>query len=312
MHSFFILSGFLITASYERSSSLYSFLKKRVARIYPAFLAMSCFVALVVVPLGGGVLKGSDVSRKVIFVLLDALRLKDLHATGVFAHSAVPGALNASLWTVSYEFLCYLGIALLGVTTLLRRRAVLVCLFVASLACGWLVLRLQIVASKTWVSVLLGYPQAWASLLPMYLAGAVAYRLRHRIKITWPGVLVSSMFLVISVRIPSTYLVLFPFAGTYLLLAFSFSERLARFTKVSWGDISYGTYLYAFPVQQLTYQYCGPRVTPARITLISLPITFILAWLSWFFVEHPTLRLLRRSEQVSSTPVVLKPSRLKA
>jgi peptidoglycan/LPS O-acetylase OafA/YrhL len=38
--AFFILSGFLITASYSRSASAFSFLKKRIARIYPAFLVM--------------------------------------------------------------------------------------------------------------------------------------------------------------------------------------------------------------------------------------------------------------------------------
>jgi peptidoglycan/LPS O-acetylase OafA/YrhL len=57
--AFFILSGFLITASYERSNSLLFFLKKRIVRIYPGFLVVSVVAAVCFVPLGGGRLEGS-------------------------------------------------------------------------------------------------------------------------------------------------------------------------------------------------------------------------------------------------------------
>ena len=62
--AFFILSGFLITASYQRSSSALSFLEKRVARIYPGFLVVTLAAAIFFVPLGGGRLEGHGLFEK--------------------------------------------------------------------------------------------------------------------------------------------------------------------------------------------------------------------------------------------------------
>ncbi len=112
--AFFILSGFLITASYTRSASTFSFLKKRIARIYPGFLVTTAVMALFFAPLGGGQVDGHGLLGKLAHVVSSIVRLKGITATGVFAANPLPNLLNASLWTVSYEFLCYIGVLVLG------------------------------------------------------------------------------------------------------------------------------------------------------------------------------------------------------
>jgi peptidoglycan/LPS O-acetylase OafA/YrhL len=59
------------------------------------------------------------------------------------------------------------------------------------------------------------------------------------------------------------------------------------------GDLSYGTYIYAFPVQQLLIHY-DTGISPGRLIAYSIPITYACAYLSWHLVERPALRLRRR------------------
>ena len=59
------------------------------------------------------------------------------------------------------------------------------------------------------------------------------------------------------------------------------------------GDISYGTYIYAFPVQQTIIHY-DTGIDPVTLTAYTVPITYACAFLSWRLVERPALRLRRR------------------
>jgi peptidoglycan/LPS O-acetylase OafA/YrhL len=55
------------------------------------------------------------------------------------------------------------------------------------------------------------------------------------------------------------------------------------------GDFSYGTYIYAFPIQQLITMFFGGRMNPYLNMIISIPLIILLAFLSWNFVEKPCL-----------------------
>src|SRR5271165_6832576 len=72
---FFIISGFLIAASYERSSSAVSYLSKRVARIYPAFIVLALVTLVVFNPLAHGHVAGATFKDKFANVVGNTLRL---------------------------------------------------------------------------------------------------------------------------------------------------------------------------------------------------------------------------------------------
>jgi peptidoglycan/LPS O-acetylase OafA/YrhL len=55
------------------------------------------------------------------------------------------------------------------------------------------------------------------------------------------------------------------------------------------GDISYGVYIYAFPVQQTLVHYL--KLNSLELMLTSLPISFLLGYISWHWIEKPSLRL---------------------
>ena len=302
--AFFILSGFLITASYERSSSLLSFLKKRIARIYPGFLVVSVVAAVCFVPLGGGRLEGHGLLGKTGLLVTSIVRLKDVKSSGAFADNPFPYVVNASLWTISYEFLCYLGVAVLGLAMVLRRRRVVAGLFGASILASVLFVHFQWQSSHSLLPVLFGYPQAWARLAPMYLAGVVCYLYRDSIRLNRWGAILSICAMAIACVIPLGYTLLFPVFGTYLLLYLAFWDRLSLHRVMRFGDLSYGTYLYAFPIQQLLVRYLQLRNSPMRLFAAAAPLVLVVAAVSWFFVERPALRWGRRHRPLQDTASV--------
>ena len=85
-------------------------------------------------------------------------------------------------------------------------------------------------------------------------------------------------------------ILLFPFPLGYVLFYVAFS----RFRIPAWKgvDLSYGTYVYAFVVQQFL-AWCGVR-NISLMLILATAITIPLAICSWFLVERPSLRLKRR------------------
>ncbi|SDQ39526.1 hypothetical protein SAMN05216597_0033 [Pseudomonas cannabina] len=67
-------------------------------------------------------------------------------------------------------------------------------------------------------------------------------------------------------------------------------------------DISYGMYLYAFPVQQLMINLSGLSFYASM--LASVAVVIVLATLSWHWVEKPALNYMHRRtrSRLSTTP----------
>ena len=199
---FFVISGFLITASYERSKSILDYLKKRAARIYPGFLFAMAIDMLLVLPLGGGHLAGSSSPARVLNAVTQTLRLQEPRYAGAFPANPYPGVVNGSTWSIQYEFWCYLGVVLLGVTAALRSRSILLLLFLLSIASStlWSIENWHL--SGGILGRIFGYPPFWARLLPMYLAGVVFYRFRSHLSIKLHWILMASALLAAGALVP--------------------------------------------------------------------------------------------------------------
>ena len=297
--SFFIMSGFLIAASAHRSPSVLEFLRKRFQRIYPAFVVSALISAALLVPLAGARFSGGSALRVMAGFVFQTARLTEFHYSGAFAGNPYPGVINGSIWSIPYEFWCYVGIALLLLTRLLRHRVALAVLFVAS----WVVSLASQLGHWNYggklLGAALGSPQFWARLLPLYLAGVLFYEFRQHIPLSARLALGAVAALVAGCWFSFGWTLLFPLAGAYLLLWFAFTPavRLHRFGR--FGDFSYGTYLYAFPIEQLLVQAFGHPVQPALLFACATPLTLLTAVASWYGVERHFLRPVRRKQ----TPV---------
>ena len=293
---FFIMSGFLICASAQRSSSVFGFLKKRITRIYPGFTVAALLTALFVMPLAGASFVYPALLPRVGNFLLQTVRLMEFTYTGAFAGNPFPAILNGSIWSVSYEFWCYIGVALLLMAGALRRPALIAALFIASWLIG-IAFRVEgwILGGKL-LGVIVGVPQFWARLLPLYLSGVVFYLYRERIPLNSLIAAACALALSFACFFQAGLAVAFPLAGAYLLFWFAFTPAIRLHRTGQFGDFSYGTYLYAFPIEQLLMHHFGHTVAPWYLFTAATPLVLLAALLSWYGVERPFLRPARRKE----------------
>jgi peptidoglycan/LPS O-acetylase OafA/YrhL len=193
--------------------------------------------------------------------------------------------------------LCYLGLALVGFLGLLKRPRALLGLFLAlilicvvSLTAGWN-LELRI------VDRLLGSPLLWVRILPLFTAGIVFAVWKPRIPLNDRLAAVALAALVLGAVLPYGLLVAMPTAGAYLLfwLGHSTLVRLHNFGR--YGDFSYGTYVYAFPIQQLLVRWHGGAMNPYLLFALATPAAVAAGVISWYAVERHFLKPRGRGEK---------------
>ena len=297
--AFFVISGILITQSWQRSPKVWDFLRRRVGRIYPGFIVASLVTALFVVPIAADSATFVPVSLKSF--LLNTLRLQDLNTSPVFIHNPMANVLNGSLWSVPYEFWCYLGLLALGLSRLLRQRFLLVLALVAVIGVH---LYLEITGWKPGGAVLgqiFGYPLFWVTVLPFFLAGMIFHVYGGRSLLRRRYMIAAAVALVASGFVPNGFVVTMPTCGAYLLTALAYLPALTPINLSRFGDFSYGIYLYAFPIEQLLVQRVYGQISPWLLFAESVPLTLVVAVLSWHLVEKHFLfnRSLLRHEGLS-------------
>lgn len=300
--AFFVISGFLIAQSWMRSKGAGDYLRKRVLRIYPGFLVSALFCAVVVGPLASDSISLylHELQPKAILRFVwSVLTLSQLALPPVFLHLPSPGEINGSLWTIRYEFWCYLLLAALGGLGLLKRRGAVLGLWIAVLL---LHIAQEFVAPgigqgndelKTGLMhglsiPILGNLDRWPRLLAFFLAGTVCFLYREQITRS-PRLAVISALL-IALCLPWGINAILPICGSYLLFYAAGSPLQIGKALTQRADLSYGIYLYAYPVQQLLIQFLGKQINPFALFLIATPTVAVFAWLSWKLVEQPALR----------------------
>lgn len=281
---FFVISGFLIATSFERSSSRTSFLVARGLRLFPGLFVNLLLVVLVLGPIVTTLSPGAYFSDPATWSFLPLnMTLVKLQFTlpGVFTDVPYPGVVG-SIWTLFHEVACYGGVFLLGVLGLLQRRwsatLALLVYFLAWLAEAYLnflsVYHLQKLHDLSLPFVLGVAFHVWRDKLPLHplgLAGTAglalaAYRLDAGV-LTYPA-------LILAIGYWTFWLAYIP------------GGVIRRFNAL--GDYSYGIYLYAFPLQGFVVWLFGPQ-TPVENMLYAFPLTLGLSILSWHALERPAL-----------------------
>jgi peptidoglycan/LPS O-acetylase OafA/YrhL len=265
---FFVISGYLVSQSLRTSASIRDYLLKRILRVEPALLVCVAATALVMGPLVTD-LPVADYFRSpevYLYVLRNALIYPVTYdLPGVFAHHPLPGIVNASLWTLRLEFTGYLALALLQWRGLFGPRVVAGLTLVS--ACGVVflhVIRPDLAVEGplriAYIAMLCGF---------LFLAGALL-RLCGARPAPW---LIAGSVVLLATK-------LWPIGLPAVVVALG---ELRSFRLRA--DVSYGLYIYAFPLQQIL-------AGAGRLSLwTALAVTLPFALASWLLVERPALRL---------------------
>ncbi|MCL1634605.1 acyltransferase [Luteimonas sp. SX5] len=305
---FFVTSGFLVTASLLRLRDNRAFLSARAWRILPGLAAMAWLTAFLLGPLltTAAWSEYFTSTKPYQFAVNNVLLLLGLEyrLPGVFIGQPVSGIVNGSLWTLPVEVKCYLGLALLWwisrKSKLPREKFVLrTTLFIVpvSLAMFWIVHagRLDNFAS-TLARMRLGWIADWHSfrLAFMFFSGALYWQLRDHIPMTLPLLLVCVGGMMSAAVWPSLFFWIYPLTLAYLVLYVAYvpKGRLLQFNRL--GDYSYGIYIYAWPMQQVSIKLV-PGIGPWGLMLCATAATLLLAVCSWHFIEQPALARKKRA-----------------
>ena len=301
---FFAISGFLVTRSWLNEPRFLPFAAKRGLRIMPGLV-----VALVLTAYAFGLLTTTtgrleylSQSDPAEYVAERSLMLGYHTVQGRlfgFPEDSLPGvfeanpepAVNGPLWTLPVEVSAYAVLALGGLLLLRRRWFIRIGATVLFIGAGVLVV---------WT----GGGMA-ASLFAVFAGGVLLYMLRDRLKLS-VGLFAAAVALwVASYQLPLvaqavlTGLTL-PYAVVFLALRGL--DRMRWLTRP--GDLSYGIYIYAWPVGQIVIDGSGTR-NPAVVIALSGVLTYILAFASWRAIERPALRLKRRFSHPSVRSTVV-------
>lgn len=294
LHIFFVVSGFLVTFSMERSGDIRQFLYSRALRIYPGLIVFVLLGVGVVGPIF------TSVSLEEYFGSQDLRAFVRTNATasgyypylpGLFADSRFPNTMAGTLWTLWVEVRLYLLVALFGALGLLGKRGVAIAAILA--------LTVFCIAFPTYAPLLNGDPHN-VRLAAFFAAGALLYLLRHQVPMRMDVLLLLVLFAWLSRHRPE-YDLYFGAVIIYGSLLFAFSRKLTLPRGLD--DYSFGIYLYGWTIQQVLFELM-PGIGPYRMALLSIPLSIIAGALSWHLVEKRALQLRKRLGKRRNTAAV--------
>lgn len=296
--AFFVISGLLVTRSAVMSRSGLSYTISRIYRLVPG--AFVCAVWMVFI-LGTAftTLALADYflsSRIWSFLVRNTLMMSiQYDLPGVFLENVYAGAVNGSLWSLKIEIRMYIAF---GILVFIARKI------------PWALNRLKYILLAVFALALfrLHIPDTPLSLSPeqkpyllwnfgyYFAAGAVLYAWVEYVP---RNLLVSLGFVAIAAALVNTeyYDLALRIALPYFIHCLAFTQFAPLKVVRGIPDVSYGVYIYGFPVQQGLSALYAETLGFWTLTALALVISFALASLSWRFVEAPALRSKRDGEE---------------
>lgn len=288
VRGFFVISGYLIFQSLMRSENITDYMIKRLLRIYPALLVVLLLTIVVSAFVYDGTLNAYLHNKSTwTYLPVNASLFKLQHAIkGVFENNPYKSAINGSLWTIGYEFSMY--VFLLPFFFLKKQTHKIRIAVIAIVVLIFFIIRIGINGKSNLPHLGVLSLDQWIHFGLLFMGGALLSVL-HIEKHPQQKLILTISLLIFFTLMRWQYFELlqyFLFPFIIIISGAAATKGIANIGKVL-GDISYGTYIYGFPVQQVLMYYFHFNVLALLFT--SLPITLFMGWLSWHIVEKRAL-----------------------
>ena len=298
---FFVVSGYLITGSAIKNS-FKTFIIKRFARIYPGYFVSIVMVFVLFAPITYALMyNGFDINN---YLSLNPSPINYL-INGIFYNIFTPigdiltklqiNGWNTSTWTLFYEFLCYILIG--SVVYLLKKlkiknfTKIIVILYLFMIICSVFYPR-----PENPPETLLEEIEYFFNFSSIFLGGSIVYLIRDKLVFNKKYLLLNLIFCIIIMKILNygfaTEICAIPM--TYIILYLAINLKSPKFIQKN--DISYGIYIYSWPIQTMLtcyYKFYNPHMNVLEFTIISLIISIVMGLISWYLVEKPILNKVR-------------------
>ncbi len=303
--AFFLISGYLITMSWLKSNLLSEYLKRRLLRIYPAFIVAYIVSVFILGPFVGAApwrWIGETAFRLV------ALQSPKIYS-GQLAGLHYPD-LNGSMWTIAYEVRCYLLVAALGLTGLLRRRWLILAItalgVLSLIAATFHIVRapLDALSSHQRLNQLIGAPSYNIRLVTTFLVGVCFYLFSDNLfrwidgRTALLAAIVAGALLFRDSHFAEAGLIT---VGAISLFWIALKSNLGPLQAVNdrW-DISYGVYLYGWPISTAILWF-DRGVSPLILAASTLPLAYLAGAASWWGVEKWTKAVAKSHQPTAKT-----------
>ena len=281
VYIFFIISGYLVSKSWDRSPHLLIYFKKRALRIFPALVVC---VFLSVFLLGAFV---TLLPIKIYFqdiltykYLLNSILYIVYQLPGVFTHLPYPNVVNGSLWTLPVEFFMYIIVALLGFVFKANRYIYFISLLLFLFL--YFFIKNPIIFYATDFRAIFHFGI-------FFIIGALIQKFYLQPLFTLKATILSFVLIVFFYLLNLPVLYSLWISLPVIVLYFGLQKGSFITKHFQKNDYSYGIYIYAFPIQQ-TMIFLFPTLNFFVYFIISFLFTQLLAYFSWHIVEKKALK----------------------
>ena len=296
VNAFFVISGFLVTFSFCNAASSKDYFQKRIRRIYPAYVFVIIISALVGFFLTDLPFKNyvSLDLIKYIVANLSFLNIIQPALPGVFGNNSMP-AVNGALWTIRFEVLFYTIIPVFSYLLIRFNKK-----FMAFAVVPAIILTVHV--SALYAETIQGSPLSMLlkitpEIFLYFICGSLLFHFYNELEDRFTLLFIISVFFYIISEI-SGFSNGIPLCISIIVIYLACRFRyLGNWGK--YGDFSYGIYIWHFPVIQTLISFKVFDKNPYYALLLASLLIFILAWISWHFIEKQFLK--RTSHYIQST-----------